>query len=69
MIMLDFIGEQKSIKKRHDQRLDNLEKNQGDVSQKMDNIQQTLSMLTNTLAIQERGRFPSQPQQNSRGIH
>ena len=32
-IMIDFIGEQKSINKRHGQRLDNLEKNQGDMSQ------------------------------------
>ena len=31
-IMLDFVGEQKLINKRHDQRLDNLEKIQGDMS-------------------------------------
>ena len=60
-IMLDFIGEKKSINKRHDHRLDNLEKTQGDMSQKMDNVQQTFSRLTNTLTIQERGRFLSQP--------
>ena len=67
-IILDFIGEQRVIKKRHDQRLDYLEKNQGDMSQKMDNVQQTLSRLTNTLTIQERCIFPYQPQQNPRGI-
>ena len=37
-IMLDFIGKQKPINRRHDQSLDNLEKNQGDMSQKMDNV-------------------------------
>ena len=35
----------------------------------MDNVQQTLSRLTNTLTIQERRRFLSQPQKNPRGIH
>ena len=68
-IMLDFIGEQKVVNKRYGQRLDYLEKNKKDMSQKMDNVKQTLSRLTNTLTIQERGKFPSQPQKNPRGIH
>ena len=37
-IMLDFIGEQKVINKKQDQRLKSLEKNQGDMSQKRDNV-------------------------------
>ena len=60
-IMLDFIGEQRAINKRHDQRLDYLEKSQGDMSQKMDNVKKTTSRLTNTLIIQEKGKFSSQP--------
>ena len=57
--MLDFVGEQKMINKRHGQSLECLENAQGDMSQKMDNMQQTLSKLTNALTIQEGGKFPS----------
>ena len=39
------------------------------MSEKKDNVQQTLSRITNTLILQKRGRFPSQPQQNSRRMH
>ena len=42
---------------------------QSDMAYKMDNMQQTLSKLTNALTIQERGRFQSQPQQIPRGLH
>ena len=35
----------------------------------MDNVQRIFSRLTNTLTIQERGRFLSHPQQKPRGIH
>ena len=61
-IMLNFIGEQKVINKRQNQKLDYLEKNQGVMSQKRDNVKQTLFRLTNTLTIQKRGKFASQPQ-------
>ena len=35
----------------------------------MNNVQQTLSRLTNMLTIQEKGKCPSKPQQNPKGIH
>ena len=68
-LMFDLVGEHKMINKRHDQMLETLEKAQGDRSQKMDNMQQTLSKLNNALTIQERGKFLSQPLQNPRGMH
>ena len=42
---------------------------QNDLSQKIDNLQYSISRLANLNAVQEKGRFPSQPHQNPKGIH
>ena len=42
---------------------------QNDLSQKIDNLQHSISRLTNLNTMQEKGRFPSQPHQNPKGIH
>ncbi|KAL6325872.1 hypothetical protein AAG906_038361 [Vitis piasezkii] len=36
---------------------------------KIDNLQYSFSRLTNLNTVQEKGRFPSQPHQNPKGIH
>ena len=42
---------------------------QNDLSQKIDNLQYSISRLTNLSIMQEKGIFPSQPHQNPKGIH
>ena len=42
---------------------------QNDLSQKIDNLQYSISRLTNLNTVQEKGRFPSQPHQNPKAIH
>nr|CAN72314.1 hypothetical protein VITISV_037425 [Vitis vinifera] len=72
----DFVGDQKSINAQLSQRIDSVENTlnkrmdemQNDLSQKIDNIQYSISRLTNLNTVQEKGRFPSQPHQNPKGI-
>ena len=42
---------------------------QNDLYHKIDNIQYSISRLTNLNTVQEKGKFPSQPHQNPKGIH
>ncbi|RVW71442.1 hypothetical protein CK203_057563 [Vitis vinifera] len=42
---------------------------QNDLSQKIDNVQYSISRLTNLNTMQEKGKFPSQPHQNPKGVH
>ncbi|RVW74060.1 hypothetical protein CK203_056412 [Vitis vinifera] len=42
---------------------------QNDISQKFDNLQYSISRLTNLNTVQEKGRFPSQPHQDPKGVH
>ena len=42
---------------------------QNDLSHKIDNVQYTISRLTNLNTVQKKGKFPSQPHQNPKGIH
>ncbi|KAL6319852.1 hypothetical protein AAG906_036921 [Vitis piasezkii] len=42
---------------------------QNDLSQKIDNLQYQISRLTNLNTVQEKGKFPSQPHLNPKGIH
>ena len=42
---------------------------QNDLSHNIDNLQYSISRLTNLNTVQEKGRFPSQPHQNPKGIH
>ncbi|RVW77443.1 hypothetical protein CK203_048028 [Vitis vinifera] len=73
----DFVGDQKSINSQLSQRIDSVENTlnkrmdgmQNDLSQKIDNLQYSISRLTNLNTVQEKGRFPSQPHQNPKGIH
>ncbi|RVW33704.1 Retrovirus-related Pol polyprotein from transposon 17.6 [Vitis vinifera] len=72
----DFVGDQKSINSQLSQRIDSVENTlnkrmdgmQNDLSQKIDNLQYSISRLTNLNTVQEKGRFPSQPHQNPKGI-
>ncbi|KAL6313015.1 hypothetical protein AAG906_037904 [Vitis piasezkii] len=73
----DFVGDQKSINAQLSQRIDSVENTlnkrmdgmQNDLSQKIDNLQYSISRLTNLNTVQKKGRFPSQPHQNPKGIH
>ena len=69
----DFVGDQKSINAQLSQRIDKLDKKmdgrQNDLSQKIDNLQYSISRLTNLNTVHEKGKFPSQPHQNPKGIH
>ena len=40
-----------------------------EIAQKFDNLQYSISRLTNQHQVQEKGKFPSQTQQNPRGVH
>ena len=42
---------------------------QNDLSQKIDNLQYSISRFANFNTVQEKGNFPSQPHQNEKGIH
>ncbi|KAL6329696.1 hypothetical protein AAG906_027251 [Vitis piasezkii] len=42
---------------------------QNDLSQKIDNLQYSISRFANLNKVQEKGNSPSQPHQNSKGIH
>ncbi|RVW71764.1 hypothetical protein CK203_055176 [Vitis vinifera] len=42
---------------------------QNDLSHKIDNLQYSISRLTNLNIVQEKGMFPSQPHQNPKGIN
>nr|CAN64984.1 hypothetical protein VITISV_037987 [Vitis vinifera] len=73
----DFVGDKKSINSQLSQRIDSVENTlnkridgiQNDLSQKIYNLQYSISRLTNLNTVQEKGRFPSQPHQNPKGIH
>nr|CAN61221.1 hypothetical protein VITISV_000892 [Vitis vinifera] len=73
----DFVGKQEATNARVDQRIDRMESMlnkrmdgmQNDMNQKFDNIQYSISRLTNLNTLQEKGRFPSQPHQNPKGVH
>ena len=42
---------------------------QNDIAQKIDNLQYSISRLTNQHRVQEKGKFSSQAQQNLKGVH
>ncbi|RVW27411.1 hypothetical protein CK203_095429 [Vitis vinifera] len=76
-VMGDFVGAQKSINAKLSQRIDSVQSSlnkkmdgvQNDLSQKIDNLQYSISRFANLNTMQEKGNFPSQPYQNSKGIH
>ncbi|RVW24731.1 hypothetical protein CK203_082186 [Vitis vinifera] len=73
----DFVGAQKSINAQLSQRIDSVESSlnkkmdevQHDLSQKIDNLQYSISRFVNLNTMQEKENSPSQPYQNSKGIH
>ena len=69
----DFVGDQKSINAQLRQEIDSVNKRmdemQNDLSQKIDNLQYSISRLTNLNTMQKKGKFPSQPHQNPKGIY
>ncbi|KAL6313450.1 hypothetical protein AAG906_004413 [Vitis piasezkii] len=75
--MGDFVGEQKAINSQLHQKIENVESSQikrmngmqNDLSQKIDNIQYSISRLTNLNTVNEKEKFPSQPSQNPKGVH
>ena len=42
---------------------------QNEIAQKFDNLQYSISRLTNQHQVQEKGKFPSQTHQNPRRVH
>ena len=42
---------------------------QNDLSQKIDNLEYSISRFANLNTVKEKGNFPSQPHQNQKGIH
>ncbi|RVX06564.1 hypothetical protein CK203_029502 [Vitis vinifera] len=76
-VMGDFVSEQKSINSQLNQKIDNVESTlnkkidgmHNELSQKIDNIQYSISRLTILNTVNEKGKFPSQPHQNPKGIH
>ena len=72
-IVGDFVGDQKSINAQLRQEIANLDRKMdekvNDLSQKIDNLEYQISRLTNLNTVQEKGKFPSQPHQNPKGIH
>ena len=76
-VMGDFVSEQKSINSQLNQKIDNVESTlnkkidgmHNELAQKIDNIQYSISRLTNLNTVNEKGKFPSQPHQNPKGIH
>ncbi|RVW71135.1 hypothetical protein CK203_059819 [Vitis vinifera] len=72
----DFIGKQEatnaqSIKELIEWRVLNkrMDEMQNDLSQKLDILQDSISRLANLNTVQEKENSPSQPYQNSKGIH
>ena len=76
-VMEDFVEAKKSINAQLSQRIDSVESSlnkkmdemQNDLSQKINNLQYSISRFANLNTVQEKGNSPSQPYQNSKGIH
>ena len=73
----DFVGEQKSVNDQVNKKIDTVESTlnkkmeglQSELALKFDNLQYSISRLTTQLQVHEKGKFPSQTQQNPRGVH
>ncbi|KAL6316084.1 hypothetical protein AAG906_015600 [Vitis piasezkii] len=76
-VMEDFVEAKKSINAQLSQRIDSVESSlnkkmdevQNDLSQKIDNLQDSISRFANLNTSVRKEKFPSQPYQNSKGIH
>ena len=71
------MGEQKTVNVQLNQRIDTMERTlnkrmdgfHNEIAQKIYNLQYSISRLTNQHQVQGKGKFPSQTQQNPRGVH
>ena len=61
------MGEQKTtVENTLNKRMDGFH---SEIAQKIDNLQYSISRLTNQHQVQEKGKFLSQTQQNPKGVH
>ena len=73
----NFVEEQKAVNVQVNQRIDTIESTfnkrldgfHSEIAQKFGNLQYSISSLTNQQQVQENGNFPSQTQQNPKGIY
>ena len=73
----DFLGEQKSVNDQVNKKIEIVESSlnkkkddmHSEISKKYDNLQSSISKLSNQQHGPEKGKFPSQTQQNPRGMH
>ena len=73
----NFVEEWKAVNAQFNQRIDIVERTlnkiidglQNDIAHKIDNLQYSISRLTNQHQVQEKRKFPSQTQQNPKGVH
>ena len=73
----NFVEEQKAINVQLTHKINTVESTlnsrmdglQNDIAQKIDNLQYSITRLTNQQRVQEKGKFPSQTQPNPRGVH
>ena len=64
--MVNFVEKQKIVNAQTTQKIKTLE---GTLNKKMDDLQYSVSRLTNQQQVLEKGKFPSQTQPNPRGVH
>ena len=64
--MGNFVEEKKALNAQTTKKIETLE---GTLNKKLDNLQYSVSRLTNQLQVLEKGKFPSQTQPNPRGVH
>ena len=73
--MGNFVEEQKAMNVQANQKIDTVESTldkimealQREIAKKFDNLQYSISRLTNQQQVQEKGKFPSQTQPNPKG--
>ena len=76
-VVRNFVEEQKAVNAQDNQRIDiveitlnkKIENLQSNIAQTFDNLQYSISRLTNQQQVQEKGKFPSQTQPNPGGVH
>ena len=61
-----FVEGQKTVNAQTTQKIETLEDT---LNKKLDDLQYSVSRLTNQQQVQEKGKFPSQTQPNPRGLH
>ena len=62
----NFVEEQKTVNAQTTQKIETLE---GTLNKKIDDLQYSVSRLTNQQQVLEKGKFPSQTQPNPKGVH